>query len=141
MILHRFLSAGISVKDLHVLLLLVPGKRRPADGVKAAGACRRARPSVSAGSFFVVADQQLLALSAFSFPAYRTRILLCQLFHGIPVGSLFDKNFFVHCLFHPAFTPFLPIYRLSYHKIKTPAWRERHLLSRMRASPNVHLCY
>src|SRR5574337_1853536 len=54
----------------------------------------------------LVADQQLSALSAFSFAAYAARILFCELFHGVPVGRFFLKRFRSYGLLHPDSPPF-----------------------------------
>jgi hypothetical protein len=51
--------------------------------------------------FRFVAGPATSALSTLSFVAYRYGILAQRHFHLIPEGSLFDKSFFAHCLFHP----------------------------------------
>src|SRR3990170_3333393 len=53
-----------------------------------------------------VAGPATSALSALSFVAYRHGILTERHFHPVPEGSLFDKSFPAHCLFHPHSPPF-----------------------------------
>jgi hypothetical protein len=62
--------------------------------------------AISADYFRFVARPATLALSALSFVAYRYGILSQRHFHLIPEGSLFDKSFPAHCLFHPRSPPF-----------------------------------
>jgi len=53
-----------------------------------------------------VAGPATSALSTLSFVAYRHGILAQRHFHFVPEGSLFDKSFPAHCLFHPHSPPF-----------------------------------
>ncbi len=76
-----------------------------------------------------------LALSAFSFVAYRTRIELRRQFQGVPVGCLFFESLFAHGFLHPAFTSLSSrFFNDSTDSTKKPVRREGPLITFLRTN-------